>query len=257
MQLDLKGKVVIVTGGTKGIGRSIVEAFISEGAHVHFCSRTESEVKAASDALASLVSQNSATVVGAVVDVSSQDEVEHWIKRIVGEEKRIDVIVSNVSSVSIPNTPESWTSAYQTDMMGTVSLVNACLPHLEKSKGNIITISSVSGRDVDFTAVGPYGTFKAALIHYTAQLAHTLAPKGVRANTVSPGNIYIADGVWGGVEKGNPELFKSQMAKNPMGRMGKPEEIANTVLFLASGKASFISGANIVVDGALCTGVQF
>lgn len=167
------------------------------------------------------------------------------------------MIVSNVSSLSIPNTPEAWASAYQTDMMGTVFLVKAALPDLEKSKGNIVTISSVSGRDVDFTACGPYGTFKAALIHYTAQLAHTLAPKGVRANTVSPGNIYIADGVWGGVEKANPELFKSQMSKNPTGRMGKPEEIANTVLFLASEKASFISGSNVVVDGALCTGVQF
>jgi 3-oxoacyl-[acyl-carrier protein] reductase len=142
-------------------------------------------------------------------------------------------------------------------MMGTVTLINSCLPHLEASKGNIVTISSVSGRDVDFTAPGPYGTFKAALVHYTAQLSHTLAPKGVRANTVSPGNIYIADGVWGDIEKNNPVLFNSQMGMNPMGRMGKPEEVANAVVFLASERASFISGANLVVDGALCTGVQF
>jgi len=80
-------------------------------------------------------------------------------------------------------------------MRGMVTLVNAALPHLEKSKGNIITISSVSGRDVDFTAPSPYGAFKAAVTHYTAQLAHTLAPQGVRANTVSPGNIYIKDGI--------------------------------------------------------------
>jgi 3-oxoacyl-[acyl-carrier protein] reductase len=138
-----------------------------------------------------------------------------------------------------------------------VSLVNASLPHLEKTKGNIITISSVSGRDIDFTATSPYGAFKAALIHYTAQLAHTLAPKGVRANTVSPGNVYIEDVVWGNIEKGNPELFKSQLGKNPMGRMGKASEIANAVVFLASEKASFISGTNLVVDGSLCTGVQF
>ena len=163
----------------------------------------------------------------------------------------------NVSSLSIPNTPESWASAYQTDMMGTVSFINACLPELEKTKGNIITISSVSGRDVDLTAPGPYGTFKAGLIHYTAQLAHTLAPKGVRANSVSPGNVYIADGFWGAMEKNKPDLFEYQMAKNPTGRMCKPEEIANAVLFIASEKASFISGSNLVVDGALCTGVQF
>jgi 3-oxoacyl-[acyl-carrier protein] reductase len=224
---------------------------------VYFCSRTESEVKSAESSLSSSASQTSAIVSGTVVDVSQPDQVGEWIKKIIVVETAIDVIVSNVSSLSIPNTPESWVMAYQTDMMGTVSLVNACLPYLEKSKGNIVTISSVSGRDVDFTAPGPYGTFKAALIHYTAQLAHTLAPKGIRANTVSPGNIYIADGVWGGIEKYSPELFKSQIGQNPMGRMGKPEEIANTIAFLASEKASFISGANLVVDGALCTGVQF
>jgi len=183
--------------------------------------------------------------------------VERWINEIVEQRKRLDVIVSNVSSISVTDTTEAWSTAFQVDILGTVSLVNASLPHLEKTKGNIITISSVSGRDIDFTATSPYGAFKAALIHYTAQLAHTLAPKGVRANTVSPGNVYIEDGVWGGIEKGNPELFKSQLGKNPMGRMGKASEIANAVVFLASEKASFISGTNLVVDGSLCTGVQF
>ena len=172
-------------------------------------------------------------------------------------EGQIDAVVSNVSSISVTNTPEAWNAAYTTDMLGTVSLIDACLPYLEKTKGSIITISSVSGRDVDFTAPSPYGAFKAALIHYTAQLAHTLAPKGVRANTVSPGNIYIADGVWGGIEKSNPELFNSQLAQNPMGRMGKASEVADVVVFLASERASFVSGTNVVVDGSLCTGVQF
>ena len=141
-------------------------------------------------------------------------------------------------------------------MMGTYTMVQAALPHLESSKGNIITISSVSGRDIDFTAQGPYGAIKAALVHYTAQLAHTLAPKGIRANTVSPGNIYIADGVWGNIERESPEFFKKQLEANPMGRMGKPEEIADAVVFLASARATFVSGTNLVVDGSLCSGVQ-
>lgn len=152
---------------------------------------------------------------------------------------------------------EYWNKAYATDMLGTYHLIQHSLPHLEKSHGNIISINSVSGRDVDMSAPGPYGAMKAALTHYIAQLAHTLAPKGVRANSVSPGNIYIEDGVWGNVERNMPELFKSQMALNPMGRMGRPEEIADTVVFVASERASFMSGANVLVDGALCTGVQF
>lgn len=110
---------------------------------------------------------------------------------------------------------------------------------------------------MDFTAPSPYGAFKAALIHYTAQLATTFASKGVRANTVSPGNIYIEDGVWGGIERDNNKLFEEQLGKNPMGRMGKAEEIADAVVWLSSERAGFVSGSNLVVDGALCTGVQF
>ncbi|KAH7413420.1 hypothetical protein BKA64DRAFT_354005 [Cadophora sp. MPI-SDFR-AT-0126] len=257
MQLNLKGKVVLVTGGTKGIGRAIVEGFLAEGAFVHFCSRTKSEVENAAKELATLASQSSGTISGATVDITQPGQIKDWVMEVSASEGQIDGVVSNVSSISVSNTPEAWNAAYSTDMLGTVSLIDACLPYLEKTKGSIITISSVSGRDIDFTAPSPYGAFKAALIHYTAQLAHTLAPKGVRANTVSPGNIYIADGVWGGIEKGNPELFNGQLAKNPMGRMGKASEIADVVVFLACERASFVSGTNVVVDGSLCTGVQF
>jgi NAD(P)-dependent dehydrogenase (short-subunit alcohol dehydrogenase family) len=230
---------------------------IDEGAYVHLCSRSEEDVKKAIFDLTPVATTSSGAITGAIVDVSKPAQIEAWVKDIVAKEGRLDVIVSNVSSLSVANDTASWIAAFNTDMMGTVSLVNASLPHLEETKGAIITISSVSGREVDFTATSPYGTFKAAVIHYTAQLAHTLAPKGVRANTVSPGNIYIEDGVWGGIEKGNPELFKAQFAKNPMGRMGKASEIADAVVFLASERASFISGTNLVVDGSLCTGVQF
>ncbi|RDW65389.1 3-ketoacyl-ACP reductase like protein [Coleophoma crateriformis] len=252
MQLGLKDKVIIVTGGTKGIGRAIVEAFLAEGAQVHFCSRTESDVKSAQSAL-----QSAGKAFGAVVDVSKPEQVAGWIKEVAISGNGIDVVVSNVSALNISNTADAWKSTFDIDMMGTFSLVEAALPSLQKTKGNIVTISSVSGKEIDFTAPSPYGSIKAALIHYTAQLACTLAPKGIRANTVSPGNVYIADGVWGNVERGNPELFKSQLEKNPFGRLGKAEEIANAVVFLASEKASFISGTNLVVDGALCNGVQF
>jgi 3-oxoacyl-[acyl-carrier protein] reductase len=98
---------------------------------------------------------------------------------------------------------------------------------------------------------------KAALIHYTSQLAHKYAPQGIRANTVSPGNIYVEDGVWGNIEKTMPEFFQKQLADNPLGRMGKAEEVADVVVFLASSRAAFVTGANMVVDGALAQGIQF
>jgi 3-oxoacyl-[acyl-carrier protein] reductase len=189
--------------------------------------------------------------------VSQPAQITEWIQQLVAETSRVDVVVSNVSSLSLSNEPAAWSSAFNVDIMGTVMLIQETLPWLEKSKGSIVTLSSVSGRDVDFTAPSPYGAFKAALIHYTAQLAHTLAPKGVRANCVSPGNIYVPDGVWGGVERGNPELFRSQLAKNVSGRMGKPEEVADAVVWISSARAGFVSGTNLVIDGSLCTGVQF
>ena len=109
--------------------------------------------------------------------------------------------------------------------------------------------------EVDFAA-GPYGTMKAAIIHYTQGLAYQLAGKGVRANSVSPGNTYFAGGVWPSIEENNPELFAAALALNPTGRMATPEEVANAVVFLSSSAASFITGTNLVVDGALTRGVQ-
>ena len=119
-----------------------------------------------------------------------------------------------------------------------------------------MAVSSVSGREIDFAA-GPYGTLKAALIHYMQGLAHQLADKGIRANTVSPGNTYFAGGVWADIEQNLPELYSTALALNPTGRMGTPEEIAHTVVFVSSPASSRTSGANILVDGALSRGVQF
>jgi 3-oxoacyl-[acyl-carrier protein] reductase len=235
-------------GGTKSIGHAIVKTFLDEGAIVHYCSRTQADT--------SIHSSDRAH--GAVVDVSQPDQVSSWVKSAASQSGSIDVVVANVSALVMGNDPSDWRKAFDTDMMGTHALVTAAIPHLEKSKGNVVTIASVSGRIIDFSAgPGPYGAMKAALIHYTSQLAHKYAPQGVRANTVSPGNIYVKDGVWGDIERDSPEFFKKQLADNPLGRMGKAEEVADVVVFLASERAAFVTGANMVVDGALAQGIQF
>jgi NAD(P)-dependent dehydrogenase (short-subunit alcohol dehydrogenase family) len=140
--------------------------------------------------------------------------------------------------------------------MHTVRLVRAAMPHLERSKSpSIIAISSVSGRESDF-ASGPYGTAKTAIVGYINGLALQLAEKGIRANTVSPGNTYFEGGVWHQIEHGQPELYAESLALNPTGRMGTPEEMAAAVVFLSSPVSSFTTGTNLVVDGALTRGVQ-
>ncbi len=253
MDLGLKGLKAIVTGGTKGIGRAIAQTLAAEGAHVAFCARNAEEVAQTVKAL----SAHGGQVVGRVADVSSGDALAAFVAESAKALGGMDIVVANVSALAIPNDEANWQKTFETDMMGTVRLVNAAMPWLEKSAhASIVTISSVSGREIDF-ASGPYGAFKAAIIHYTQGLAYHLAGKKIRANTVSPGNTYFKGGVWEQIEHGNPELFKLALSLNPTGRMGTPQEMANAAVFLASPAASFITGTNLVVDGALTKGVQF
>jgi NAD(P)-dependent dehydrogenase (short-subunit alcohol dehydrogenase family) len=253
MDLGLSGMKVLVTGGTKGIGRAVAEHFAAEGCDVAICARNAEEVAQTVAAL----SQRGVKATGRTVDVADGLALTQWVGDVGTELGGIDIVVSNVSALAIGQDEASWQAEFNTDMMGTVRAVNAAMPFLEKSKAaSIVVISSVSGREVDFAA-GPYGVFKAALIHYAKGLSFQLAPKNIRVNTLSPGNTYFPGGVWEKIEHGNPDLYKQALALNPTGRMGKPEEIARGVVFLASPAASFITGTNLVVDGALTRGVQF
>lgn len=252
MDLGLKGLKAVVTGGTKGIGRAIVETLLVEGVEVAFCARSAAEV----DKTVAKLSRPGLRVIGRSVDVGNGPALTSFVEDVGLAFGGIDIVVANVSALAIGNDDAGWKSGFEVDMMGTVRLVNAALPYLEKStNASIITISSVSGREIDFAA-GPYGAFKAAIVHYTQGLAFHMASKKIRANTVSPGNTYFPGGVWDQIEHGNPELFKEAMALNPTGRMGTPQEMANGAVFLASPAASFITGTNLVVDGALTRGVQ-
>ncbi|MGH9054276.1 MAG: SDR family NAD(P)-dependent oxidoreductase [Acidimicrobiales bacterium] len=251
MDLHLTGSRVLVTGGTRGIGRAIVEAFLDEGAEVGFCARTSEQVLSAEAAL-----RPRGKVAGTTVDVGDGPALAAWVEEAATAMGGLDTVVANVSALAIPDTDDNWKASLDVDLMHTVRLVKAALPHLERSdNAGIIAISSVSGRESDF-ASGPYGTAKTAIVGYVHGLAFQLAARGIRANTVSPGNTYFDGGVWQTIEQGNPDLFQLAMGLNPTGRMGTPEETAAAVVFLASPRASRITGTNLVVDGALTRGVQ-
>jgi 3-oxoacyl-[acyl-carrier protein] reductase len=252
MDLGLKGLRAVVTGGTKGIGRSAADIFAQEGASVAICARNADEVKAAVKDL----SAKGVQAFGSGVDVADKGALEKFIVDSAQALDGIDILVANVSALAVQDDSEAWSKTFDVDMMHTVHAVNAALPFLEKSKHpSIVIISSVSGREVDFT--GPaYGAMKAALIHYAQRLAYQHAPKMIRVNAVSPGNTYFEGGVWQNVETNLPDLFKTALSLNPTGRMAKPEEIARGIVFLASPASSFTTGTNLVIDGALTKGVQ-
>lgn len=247
MDLGLKGLRALVTGGSKGIGRRCAEILVAEGADVAICARTQADVDATVAALG---------VHGSAVDVGDKTALEAWVRQSAETMGGIDIVIGNVSALSVGDDEDAWNACFNIDMMHCVRLVNAAMPWLSQSDAASITlVSSVSGREIDFT--GPaYGAFKAALVHYAQGLATKLAGQGIRANAVSPGNTYFEGGIWAQIETGNPELFASALALNPMGRMATPEEIARGIVFLASPASSFTSGTNLVIDGALTRGVQ-
>ncbi|KAF1054377.1 MAG: 3-oxoacyl-[acyl-carrier-protein] reductase FabG [Stenotrophomonas maltophilia] len=250
MNLNLAGARVLVSGGSRGIGRAIVEAFLTEGAKVGFCARSEAGVHQAEVELGS-------NAFGAAVDVTRPEQVQRWVGTAAERLGGVDIIVANVSALAGGGELETWRKAFETDLLGTVSMVNAALPYLQTSeRAAVVLISSVSGREVDMFGE-PYGVLKAALIHYGKTLSARHAGEGIRVNTVSPGNVYFEDGAWGSIEREKPETFARCLAANPMGRMATPAEVANATVFLASPAASFTTGTNLLVDGGLTQGVQY
>ena len=187
--------------------------------------------------------------------VADRKALSLWIASAAEQLGGIDVLVCNVSALAAGDSDDTWDKQFRTDIMHSVHAVQAALPFLEKSDAaSVVLISSVSGFEVDFAA-GSYGATKAALIHYAKGLSRQLAGKGIRVNAVSPGNTYFEGGFWQTVEKNMPDLFASTLKVNPTGRFGTAQEVANGVVFVASPAASRISGANLVIDGALTVAV--
>ena len=253
MDLGLKGKKALITGGTRGIGRAIAERLASEGSDVAICARNADEVVKTVAAL----EEFGVHATGANVDVGDELALKGWINQAAGELGGLDVLVANVSALAGDNSTAAWRSAFEIDMMGTIHTIDGALPHIENSEaGAIVAISSVSALQY-FGGVRAYNSMKAALINHISNLAHALAPKGIRVNTVSPGTIYFEGGIWNKRELEMPDLFRGALTMNPMGRMGTPKEVADATAFLCSPLASFISGTNLLVDGALSQGVQY
>ena len=256
MDLGLKGKKAVVTGGSRGIGRAIADLLADEGADVAICARNADQVAEAVRALEA----KGVKAFGQAVDIADGPAICAFVAAAGEALGGIDVMVSNASALVQGAGEDEWRAMFEIDILGAVRTFEAARPFLEKAgethgDAAFLITSSVSAAEA--SNASSYGAMKAALIHYAKGLARENAAKHIRANVVSPGTVFFEGGVWGNVKAGMPGFFDQMIKRNPTGRMATPEEVAAATVFLASPRSAFTTGINMLVDGAISTRVNY
>lgn len=245
----LKDKVVIVTGSTQGIGRAIARLFLAEGASVVLNSRSDdAHAQAAREELAG------PDTMYVTADVSDRTQVEDMVGQALARFGRVDVVVNNAGvnmfADPLQMTPEQWQRCFAVDLEGAWNVTRAALPSmLERGAGNVVNIASVHGHKI-IPGCFPYPVAKHALIGLTRSLGIEYAARGIRVNSISPGLIMTESAEAWLASCPDPEAERKRQENIlPVRRIGQPEEVAYTALFLASDEARFINAADIVIDG--------
>ena len=250
MDLGLHGRRALITGGSRGIGFAVAEALVAEGAAVGLVARDAAGLAAAAERLGS----RGVLVATAVADVTDTPQLRRAVDDIATALGGLDHLVANAGgTVGRGNLTsagdDDFTATFALNAGHAAELIRAGLTHLRAAGGgSVVIISSITGiRPAPRTA---YAAAKAAEIHLAATAAQELAPAGIRVNAVSPGSIMFPGGGWDSFQREHPEDFAAFLASQfPFGRLGRPEEVADVVSFLLSARASWITGANIAVDG--------
>ncbi len=244
MNLELKGKCAIITGASKGIGRSIALLLAEEGVHVAICARGEQALRATEKELL----KKGVNVYAQSCDIGDAEQLEAFLEAAKGNFGTIDILVNNVSALSLGDSYTDWEASVKIDIMGSVRATRKVIPWMiESGSGSILFIASVSGLESGSPAA--YAAAKAALISYSKTLSVQLAPKNIRVNTIAPGSIEFSGGLWEMAKKHDRPFYDMVLGSIPSGRMGTPDEIGKVAAFLVSPCASWVTGTCLSVDG--------
>jgi 3-oxoacyl-[acyl-carrier protein] reductase len=252
MDLQLTGKVGLVTGGSRGLGLASATALVSEGCHVAICARGRERLEEAGAALRERAA-GGARVLPVPADVSSADAATALVESTVSALGGLDILVNNVGlgrGAGLEDTPdEVWREAFDQTLYPAIRVSRAAVPHLRRrGGGTIVIVSSIFGREAGGRMT--YNAVKAAEISLTKSLARELAKDNIRVVSVAPGSILFPGGSWHARQQADPDGIADFVRRElPLGRFGRPEEVGDVVAFLSSPRASWISGTTVVVDG--------
>ena len=252
MELGLEGKVAVVTGSSRGLGLASATALVSEGVRVCVCARGRERLDEAVSELRTIAGAEE-VVVGVVADLSTVDGVTSVIDHTVDAFGGLDILVNNVGKAGgadvVDTTDADWQAALDHTLYPAIRASRCAVPHLRRRGGGvIIMIASIWGRESGGRMT--YNAVKAAEISLAKALAGQLAPDNIRVNSVAPGSISFPGGSWAKRQADDPEAMAAFIARElPFGRFGRADEVGDVVTFLASPRASWISGACVTVDG--------
>ena len=255
MDLELSGKRVLVTGASQGIGKATVLGFLEEGANIIMVSRGLNQLNALADEFKK--NYGDSRVISSACDCTNESDLVLLKQLIEKKWGGIDVVVANVgdgrSVVDAMPSSDQWKKTWDSNFESALLTARIFLPMLEISKGNLLFVSSIAGMEA-FGAPVDYSTAKAAVIALAKNMSRKLA--NVRVNVITPGNVYFEGGAWDEkIKQDKNHVDNIIQATVPMNRFALPEEIAGSIVFLCSERASFITGSTLVVDGGQTVGV--
>jgi 3-oxoacyl-[acyl-carrier protein] reductase len=241
---DFHGYRVVIAGGSRGIGRSMALAFAEAGASVSICARGADRLEETRMAIAGF----GGVVHAQTCNLAEPNERDGYIHGAAEALGGIDVLINTGTGFGFADDEESWAAGINVDLLAAVRASRTALPFLGKSpRASILHTTSIAALRPR-GAGAPYAAVKAALTQYTGSQALALAKDGIRVNAIAPGSIEFAGGLWEQRGKESPDAYRATLAKIPSGRFGRPDEVANAALFLASPLASWITGHTLVVD---------